>query len=421
MNFTLPDALITTFHSFASHWVILVITLLILIYLAIEAISHRYYLSKIPIRIHVNGTRGKSSLTRLIAAGLRKGGIITCAKTTGTLPRFIDPNGTELAIYRPSRPNILEQIQIIKKAVHYRPAVMVIECMAVQPLLQSLCELMLIRSTHGIISNVRADHLDVMGPTEADVALALAGTTSVKGHLYTSEKRYLNILKTAAKNRQTNLVSIEHADIEKIDEITLSRFCYTEHKENIALALRICADLGVPKEIALQGMWEAEPDPGALTTHEILSGHARLIFVNAFAANDPVSTGQLWHKLLLQYPECKHRIILINCRNDRRQRTQQFAEACALWTPADRYIVIGSGAANFIHTTKISKNSMINASHWKSEEIMSHLMTIKKNNPLLIVGIGNIAGIGLEMVEYFRRLEKSGKSGTSEQLRKNHA
>ena len=54
---------------------------------AIESLVHRRCLSKIPYRIHVNGTRGKSSVTRLIAAGLREGGIRTCAKTTGTLPR----------------------------------------------------------------------------------------------------------------------------------------------------------------------------------------------------------------------------------------------------------------------------------------------------------------------------------------------
>ncbi len=40
-----------------------------------EAYLHRRNLSKIPIRIHVNGTRGKSSVVRLIAGGLREGGV----------------------------------------------------------------------------------------------------------------------------------------------------------------------------------------------------------------------------------------------------------------------------------------------------------------------------------------------------------
>ena len=54
--------------------------------------------SKIPIRIHVNGTRGKSSVTRLIAAGLRAGGKRTFAKTTGTAPRVIDSIGIDRII-----------------------------------------------------------------------------------------------------------------------------------------------------------------------------------------------------------------------------------------------------------------------------------------------------------------------------------
>ena len=61
---------------------------------------HQLVLSSIPIRIHVNGTRGKSSVTRLIAAGLRAGGKRTFAKTTGTAPRVIDSKGIDRIIHR---------------------------------------------------------------------------------------------------------------------------------------------------------------------------------------------------------------------------------------------------------------------------------------------------------------------------------
>ena len=67
--------------------------LLLILFVAgfIEIYIHKLSLEKIPIRIHVNGTRGKSSVTRLIAAGLRAGGLNTFAKTTGTIPRIINP------------------------------------------------------------------------------------------------------------------------------------------------------------------------------------------------------------------------------------------------------------------------------------------------------------------------------------------
>ena len=61
----------------------------------IENILHLRTLKKIPVRIHVNGTRGKSSVARLIAAGMRGAGLRTCVKTTGTDARMIDPESNE--------------------------------------------------------------------------------------------------------------------------------------------------------------------------------------------------------------------------------------------------------------------------------------------------------------------------------------
>ncbi len=50
---------------------LLIILFFLLVIGFIEARLHQNARSKIPIRVHVNGTRGKSSVTRLIAAGLR--------------------------------------------------------------------------------------------------------------------------------------------------------------------------------------------------------------------------------------------------------------------------------------------------------------------------------------------------------------
>ena len=64
-----------------------------IIFGVIEYYKHQSVLSTIPIRIHVNGSRGKSSVTRLIAAGLRSGGLNTIAKVTGSAPRRINEKG----------------------------------------------------------------------------------------------------------------------------------------------------------------------------------------------------------------------------------------------------------------------------------------------------------------------------------------
>ena len=96
---------------------ILVIACGVLIVLGLlEFVFHRRRLSRIPIRVHVNGTRGKTSVTRLIAAGIREAGIRCVAKTTGTVPRFILPNGREVPVYRPGGANVIEQKQAVSMA-----------------------------------------------------------------------------------------------------------------------------------------------------------------------------------------------------------------------------------------------------------------------------------------------------------------
>ena len=115
-------------------------TLVILLFMAgiLEFQDHQSSLDAIPLRIHVNGTRGKSSVTRLIAAGLREGGLRTFAKTTGTAPRVIDAEGKDRIIHRLRLPSIGEQVRLLKYFASENPDAVVMECMAVQPQYLSL-------------------------------------------------------------------------------------------------------------------------------------------------------------------------------------------------------------------------------------------------------------------------------------------
>ena len=118
----------------------------------------------------MNGTRGKSTVTRLIAAALREAGIRTVAKTTGTAPRLILPDGSERPVRRRAPASIREQLWLLREARRLRAAAVVVECMAVDPELQAVCEDEMIRATIGVITNARPDHAEVMGTTVEEVA-----------------------------------------------------------------------------------------------------------------------------------------------------------------------------------------------------------------------------------------------------------
>ncbi|WP_286762611.1 MULTISPECIES: poly-gamma-glutamate synthase PgsB [Rhodopirellula] len=399
----------------------------------VEAYWYRRQLLKIPFRIHVNGTRGKSSVTRLIAAGLRSGGIRTCAKTTGTLARMILPDGKELPIFRPDRANVIEQKRIVQTAVGHNADALVIECMALQPLLQSVCELKLVRSTHGVITNARADHLDVMGPTRLDVARALSATTPIAGNMFTAEDRddSLSVMKEACDDRASQLVVTTADDANDITQDELAQFSYLEHAENVALALKVCQSMGVARDVALQGMWEAQPDPGAMRVHvQEVHGNS-WHFVNAFAANDPESTTRIWDAAYNYFPGVTQRVLVMNCRVDRADRSTTMAEAVATWAPADRYVIIGSGTDIFlrrllkrgIHPDKViclgnasgpelvdsvlesfrREERMATAPrpHFQSGTAVAERAEEMESSGMMLMGIGNVAGPGMALADHF--------------------
>lgn len=385
-------------------WLLVVVTVVVIFGCLVEAFVHRRELARIAIRIHVNGTRGKSSVTRLIAAGLREAGIPTCAKTTGTLPRMILPNGSEYPIFRPASPNVIEQVRIVDAASSYGARALVIECMALQPALQWLSESRLVRATHGVITNARADHLDVMGPTEADVARALAGMVPVKGTLFTAERRHLSVFQHAAQDRGTNLIAVGEEEVGGVTAEELARFSYVEHAENVALALRVCRELGVDRETALRGMWGARPDPGVMTTHELDYFGRRLFFVNGFAANDPESTERIWSMALDRFPNVEKRIAIFNCRADRPDRSRQLGKACTLWRPADRYVLVGSGTFIFARAAEaagLDMTRIVLAENRPVPEIFESVVELVDTSAL-VMGMGNIGGPGLDLVRHFR-------------------
>jgi len=380
---------------------VLILALAYLLYGVLEYRFHLRNLQAVPIRVHVNGTRGKSSVTRLIAAGLRAGGIRTSAKTTGSAARYIHPDGSEDVVSRPGPPNIREQIGVVYQAAREGSQALVIECMALRPELQFLSERRIVKAGVGVITNARPDHLDVMGPTVDDVAAALAGTVPKGTAIYTAEHERNAPMREAAEELASEYHEIHEQDY---PADSAHGFGYVEHRENIALALAVCEKLGVPQDVALKGMRTATPDIGALTIQRVSIDGKSLEFVNAFAANDRESTAAVWNAVEPRSDADRTVIGIVSMRADRPDRVLQFGEIVAKDLDADHFIPTG-GMTGTVKSTAmklgVPASKLIDLGGRSASEVFQKTLELTTDRSI-VIGVGNIGGTGGQIVSLFR-------------------
>ncbi|WP_030779804.1 poly-gamma-glutamate synthase PgsB [Streptomyces sp. NRRL S-920] len=370
----------------------------------VEQRRHFTNLEHIPTRVLVNGIRGKSSITRLCAGALRGGGLTTVAKTTGTAARFIHPDATEEPVYRKfGIANVVEQIGIVRRAAAYDPDALVIECMAVMPALQEINQSKLIRSTIGVLCNVREDHLAEMGPTLDDVARSLSRSMPEGGICVTAERDRYAILKEEADARDCKLI---YADPESVTDEELRGFSWFTFKENVAIALTVAELLGVERETALKGMYDAPPDPGVLSVERYATEDGKkLRFANVFAANDPESTLMNINQLLDLGAIHRPLNVVINCRPDRVERNGQMGEIIPELQP-EKVFVIGHPAKSAIDAIPAQWRSRavdLGGDRRDPEEFMREMLG-QLGPDSSLVAIGNIHGQGELLLEHLAEL-----------------
>lgn len=382
--------------------VLLVVLIILSLYGLIEFYFHQKRIHSIPIRVHINGTRGKSSVTRLIGAALRESGIKTITKVTGTYPRLILEDGSEVGIYRKAGANIIEQLSITRFASKRNAQAIVMECMAVQPQYQWITENKMLHSTLAVITNVRLDHIDVMGYSLPEIATALGNTIPKNQYLLTAEKIVFNKLKEIADKRNCK---IQLAEPDLVTEEEMKGFSYIEHKENVALALAVSLHLGIERKTALNGMYKAIPDAGALKLSSVNAFNKKINFYNAFAANDPQSTLMIWEKLRAENELRGIKMILLNTRQDRLDRAKQLTAMVGheLKNQFDNLILIGQ-SSEIVEELSVSngvqRNKIINLG-WTEPEAVFEAILAYTTEQSTVVAVGNMGGMGGKVADFF--------------------
>ncbi len=372
---------------------ILFIGLLYIVFLIVEYISNVKVRNSFTHVIHVNGTRGKSSVCRLIDAGLRAGGYSVFTKTTGTSPRIIDVNGEEVEIKRRGNPNIKEQLKILRRAKKQNAKVIVVECMALIPELQRLSQNQMLMADIGVVTNVRRDHLEVMGPELLDVAESMGMMMPKNGIFITGDKRFYDYYHSLGRHHNTKtILAKNYHEGTEIDFV-----------ENIAIALEVCKILNVNKKIAIEGMKQYKKDSGALKIYEIKTNtNYRIRFVNAFAVNDPDSIIRVYDEIKQKISFAKQKfVLLINNRFDRAPRMLQHVELLDS-IDADEIWITGS------YLELMRKKLM--ASGFDEDVIKVYSkweqMDLKIiNEDLIIFAIGNVGtSFGKSIVQYMEKV-----------------
>ena len=374
--------------------------LAIFLYLAAEKILHEKRLKRIPIRIHVNGTRGKSAVTRLIAAALRQAGIRTLAKTTGTTPRLILPDGKEETIRRRGPARILEQIHFIRRAAELQTEAVVVECMAIDPAFQVISETKMIRSTIGVITNVRPDHLETMGETLDDIAESLSWTIPSGGILITADRRYYPFFEAIAGRKQTNVFLVDSPSSD-FPDFCPGNFIFPE---NIGIAEKVCSFLGLNPGIVSASLNEGPFIREGAGVFQIAVGGKGVSFVDAFSANDVDSTRIIQERAAAQAPCPRPWVALFNNRADRPRRLQSFADALFGGDKYDYIALTGEGrdpARRHIRR-KAPRDRVFSLKNRVPEKLLEELLQIIPAQELTIVGMGNDKGLGGLLSRFLR-------------------
>ena len=380
-----------------------------------ESRGHAKRLAMVPHRIHVNGIRGKSTVARLIAGMLREAGLVTVGKSTGSFAAVIAPDGQDHPIERNGSPTILEQIQVVRDWVTPFVDAIVMECMAINPRYQRVSEERLIRSTIGVITNVREDHQDVMGETLPEIARSLMSSCPKNGILITAEQNpeILDIMFDEARRKGTSLIV---ADPSKVRPEEVAAFDFISFEENIAIVLAIAELLNIPRHVAMTGMVKAPADPGVLRIERYQIGDKNLTWANLFAVNDRESMVAAAEKLRPYIGENTTTVGILNNRSDRQRRAIQFADIAVNDLSFDRLVTFGAYedlVTNVVLRNGYPKDHLINLGEQRNptiHDIIDEAVTKMPTKDVLLVGFVNIHTHQAEMMlDYFERVAERDK------------
>lgn len=360
--------------------------------------------------IAVTGTRGKSSVTRLIAAGLREAGLRVMAKTTGSKAVLIDAAGEETELCRAGPPSIREQARLVRRAAESGAEALVVEMMSIGRETLAVESGRILRPDTLVLTNVRVDHIEALGRKKEDIAEAYAASFPHRADIFFPEEEGYPVFAQAAERTGSRLHPVGPPASPAEGKKGLP-FSWGDLEPPIRLASAVLAHLGVDPVTAHRGMARARPDFGGFQVWRGLFGDPPrpAICASAFAANEPESSAALLALLRGRIAAENHPFVgILNLREDRGDRTLQWLEAIreGFFRGFAHVVLIGRPArAAYRRLVRRPAPDLPPVSHLldpEPEALMGRVLSVASGEPV-VIGLGNIAGPGERIVEHWRR------------------
>jgi poly-gamma-glutamate synthase PgsB/CapB len=362
---------------------------IVLLYLCIEKVRLSKAAKAIGRRFHVNGTRGKSSVTSYIAAGLRGSNLRTFAKITGIIPTIIHPDGTEEEIRRKGPARVHEQFAMLKKAHKENCECIVLECMSLHPENQRVESLALHPSVY-VITNIGEDHFEEMGKTVEERVASICGAIPKNGTVVTIKDDNFSLISEWVKKKNAKLIEAKNfiGDGKLPDGI---------FAQNINLALTAIETSGLEITAAKTAILDYVAKQKLLLTN-IHNGEKEFFFLNGFAVNDPPSADSFISAWLNKLNDDMDVYIILNTRSDRPERTKLFCSWLAKKTDTAGVLLTGNhrkAALRMFHSKSLQLFPCSSAG-----EVIAKMDSIvfSSDKKCLFIGIGNIADTGFEII-----------------------
>jgi poly-gamma-glutamate synthase PgsB/CapB len=351
----------------------------------------------------------------MLASALREGGRAVLAKTTGSEPCLVLPDGSVERIARRGPPSILEQKRLVHRGARLGVDALVAEVMSIHAE-NHLVEGRRILIPHLVlVTNLRVDHTAAGAGSPDEVAALLALGVPAGATVLVPEAECLASLRAPVERAGGRVIAVPAGTAASVLEgSTTSPFRFGENADLVVAAGRA---LGLDDPTLARGVERARHDVGALRVWRVPGdgGSPPAYLVSAFAANDPDSSLRAYDRVVaaLHDPAGPH-LGLLCLRADRGDRTVQWADAlrAGALDRCRRVFVTGRHAAALERRVRragprpgAGRPPPIEVLRPSSAPALTRfLVSGLEGTGGIVLGLGNLVGTGETLVAHWSRI-----------------